>query len=67
MNTNLRKYALDLAEDYLIFKLESGWRSGEEMSPEAYVRAKLKNMQDEFLRHTVDHIQGMIQSREVDV
>lgn len=59
MNSNLRKYAFDLAEEYMIFSLESGWRSGEEMSPEAYIRARLKNMHDELFWYTVKQIQEM--------
>lgn len=54
MNNNLRKYAFDLAEDYLIFIAESGFEEGEVMSAEAYIRARLKNVQDELFRYAVE-------------
>jgi hypothetical protein len=56
MNSNLRKYAFDLAEDYMIFVNESGWRYGEGMSPESYIRARLKNVQDELFRYAVEQV-----------
>lgn len=59
MNSNLCKYAFDLAEDYMIFSLESGWKEGESMRPEAYIKARLKNVQDELFRYTVEQIQKM--------
>lgn len=55
MNSNLRKYAFDLADEYMIFR----WEEGESMTPEAYIRARLKNVQDELFRYAVEEIQKM--------
>lgn len=56
MNNNLRKYAFDLAEDYLIFMEQYHEGNREWISPAAYARARIKNMQDELLRYTIEQI-----------
>jgi hypothetical protein len=54
MNSNLRKYAFDLAEDYLIFIAQFGFEESEMMSAETYIRARIKNVQDELFRYAVE-------------
>jgi hypothetical protein len=59
VNENLRKYAFDLAEDYIVFNADSGYGDSEWMTVSAYVSARIKNVQDELLRYTIEQIKEM--------
>jgi hypothetical protein len=58
MRKTLKEYALELAEDYVDFKLSHGWYD-EVMRPEAYARGRINNDMETIIAEIIENLQAM--------